>query len=338
MVASPCAAAPPPAVAPFDARQARAHQEAWSTHVGEPVAVKNSVGMSLVLVPPGEFEMGGSTELLSVTAAWADTKRQTVPGTERARIETDEQPLHRVRLTKPFRIGATEVTVGQYRSFIEATRYVTETERFGGGNSNKTAETVPEKKAAVWHRPGYRVTDQSPATQLTWNDMVAYCNWLSEQEKRSLCYRIDDTKAYQLVAEAAGYRLPTEAEWEYCCRAGTTTQYWFGDDRARLADHAWFEDNADHLGARPVATKPANPFGLYDMSGNVWERCQDWHDSKWYTRSPAIDPQGPETGSTKIVRGGAWHYFDLHCRSAYRNSYKLTGRTANTGFRVVRGM
>jgi len=345
VVAPPQAvAAPPPAVAPFDARQARAHQEAWSRHLDEPIVAQNSVGMSLVLIPPGEFLMGGSTELLAATATWADTKRQNPPGTERARIETDEQPPHRVRLTKPLRIGATETTIGQYRRFVEASGYVTETERFGGGNSSKTAETAPEKKAAVWHRPGYRTTDDSPVTQLTWNDMVAFCNWLSEQEKRKPCYRLDEKKAYQLVADSgtttdtAGYRLPTEAEWECACRAGTTTQYWFGDDRTKLAAHAWFEDNADHTGAQPVATKPANPFGLYDTSGNVWERCQDWHDAKWYTRSPTDDPQGPPTGTNKVVRGGAWHYFDLHCRSAYRNNYKLTGRTANTGFRVVRGM
>ena len=331
------AAAPPIAIAPFDSRQARAHQEAWSAHVKQPVVATNSLGMALVLIPPGQYQMGGSTEALAETGAWADTKRQSSPGTERARIENDEQPRHKVRITKPLRIGATEVTIGQYRRFVEATRYVTETERFGGGNSGKTDETAPEKKKAIWNAPGYKTTDESPVTQLTWNDMVAFCNWLSEQEKRKACYRLDDRQAYQLVNDADGYRLPTEAEWEYCCRAGTETQYWFGDDRKQLVNYAWFEDNADHLGAQPVGKKPANPFGLYDMAGNVWERCQDWHDAKWYARSPTDDPQGPTSGSTKIVRGGAWHYFDLHCRSAYRNSYKLVGRTANTGFRVVCG-
>lgn len=331
------AGAPPPAVAPFDAGQARAYQESWSKHLSQPVVVTNSINIALVLIPPGEFMMGGAPESLVETAAWADTKRQSPPGAERARIEKDEQPSHRVRLTKPFRLGATEVTIDQFRRFVEATRYVTETERFGGGNSRKTDETAPEKKKAIWRTPGLKITDDSPVTQLTWNDMAAFCNWLSECEKRSSCYRLDDRKAYQLVAGADGYRLPTEAEWEYACRAGTTTQYWFGDDRKQLVNHAWFEDNADHLGAQPVGKKPANPFGLYDMSGNVWERCQDWHDAAWYARSPIDDPQGPETGGAKVVRGGAWHYFDIHCRSAYRNNYKLTARTANTGFRVARG-
>lgn len=332
------ATAPPAATAPFDAAQARGHQEAWGKHLAQPVVAENSVGMSLVLIPPGEFLMGGSTELLAETGAWADTKRQSSPGTERKRIETEEQPRHRVRLTKPLRISATETTIGQYRRFVEATRYVTETERFGGGNSGKTDETAPEKKKALWHAPGTKITDDCPVAQITWNDMVAFCNWLSERENRTACYRLDDKKAYRLVAGADGYRLPTEAEWEYCCRAGTTTQYWFGDDRRQLVNHAWYEDNADHLGAQPVGKKPANAFGLHDMAGNVWERCQDWHDAAWYARSPTDDPQGPTTGGSKIARGGAWHYFDLHCRSAYRNNYKLVGRTSNIGFRVVRGL
>ena len=106
---------PLPAVAPFDAQQARFHQESWAKHLGQPLHATNTLGMSLVLIPPGEFMMGGSRELREETAAWADTKRQLPAGVERTRIEIDEQPQHRVRLTQPFRIGATEVTVGQFR-------------------------------------------------------------------------------------------------------------------------------------------------------------------------------------------------------------------------------
>ncbi len=336
--ASLAADAPPPAIAPFTTSQAREHQAAWSAHLKQPVEQTNSLDMRLVLIPPGEFLMGGAPDALQATAAWADTKRQAPPGTERRRIEVDEQPQHRVRLTRPFRIGATEVTIGQFRRFVEATRYVTETERFGGGNSGSANETNADKLKAVWRTPGYKVTDDTPVTQITWNDMVAFCNWLSEHEQRTACYRRDDQQAFQPLPTGTGYRLPTEAEWEYCCRAGTTTQYWFGDDRQQLADYAWFEDNADHLGAQPVGKKPANPFGLYDLTGNVWERCQDWHDATWYGRSPSDDPQGPTSGATKVVRGGAWHYFDLHNRSAYRNHYRLIARTGNTGFRVVRGL
>jgi formylglycine-generating enzyme required for sulfatase activity len=329
---------PPLAIAPFDAPQARVHQDAWAKHLGQPLRATNSLGMTLILIPPGEFMMGGSRESLVETAAWADTKRQLPAGIERRRIESDEQPPHRVRITQPFRIGATEVTIGQFRRFVVATQYVTETERFGGGNSGKTDETVVEKKSALWNTPGYKVTDDSPVTQITWNDMVAFCNWLSAQEKLAPSYRLDDRQAFQLIPGTNGYRLPTEAEWEYSCRAGTTTQFWFGNDRQLLADYAWYEDSADHVGAQAVGTKPANPFGLHDMCGNVWERCQDWHDAKWYARSPIDDPAGPESGGTKVVRGGGWHYFDLHCRSAYRNHYKLVSRTGNTGFRIVRAI
>ena len=303
----------------------------------QPMTVTNSIGMSLILIPPGEFLMGGSPDLLAESAAWADTKRQSPPGTERNRIENEEQPQHRVRITKPLRVGTTEVTIGQFRRFIGASRYVTETERFGGGNSGKTDEAAPDKRQKLWNAPGYQVTDESPVTQITWNDMIMFCNWLSQRENLEVCYRLDAHRSYQLVGSSSGYRLLTEAEWECSCRAGTNTQYWFGNERQQLTNFAWYEDNADSIGAQPVGKKPANPFGLYDMTGNVWERCQDWHDAKWYARSPVEDPQGPETGATKVVRGGAWHYFDLHCRSAYRNHYRLISRTGNTGFRIARG-
>lgn len=334
-IASHAADAPPRAVAPFNAAQARAHQAAWAEHLKTTIDEQNAIGMSLVLIPPGEFLMGGDPQLLTETAAWADSVRQNPAGIERIRIEGDEQPQHRVRLTRPYRIGATEVTIEQYRRFVTATQYITEVERFGGGNSAKLDEPDEKKRKQLWQAPGYTVTDDTPVTQLTWNDMVAFCNWLSEAERRQPCYRRDDQQAFQLVAGTNGYRLPSEAEWEYCCRAGTLTQYWFGNDRRDLPRYAWFQANADHAGAQPVAKKPANAFGLFDMAGNVWERCQDWHDARYYARSPLDDPPGPESGATKVVRGAGWHYFDLHCRSAYRNHYRLIARTGNTGFRVV---
>ena len=331
---------PPTAVAPFTGEQAKAHQEAWAKHLGVPVERKNSLGAALALIPPGEFSMGSTPEQIEAALDLLKTVPRAAPG-EAERIQNEEHPQHRVVLTRPFRLGRTEVTVGEFRHFVETSKYVTETERFGGGNSSKVAETDPVKRKALWNSPGYKVTDESPVTQLTWNDMIAFCNWLSEHEKRDRCYELNEQKVWARVPNANGYRLPTEAEWEYSCRAGTTMQYSFGDNVAELDDYAWFNRTAEKgkdIGARPVASKRPNPFGLHDMHGNAWERCQDYHAVDWYAKSPHEDPQGPATGVNRIVRGAGWHYFDLHCRSAYRNNYSPISRTGNTGFRVVCGL
>lgn len=279
--------------------------------------------------------MGCPPEQLDSTLAWADRVRQSAPGTERRRITGEECPQHRVVLSKPYLLGQTEVTIGQFRAFVAATGYRTETEQWGGGNSAVKPEPNPEKAKFTWRTPGYPVTDESPVTQITWHDSIRFCNWLSESEHLPPAYRLDAGE-WTTVPNAKGYRLPSEAEWEFACRAGTTTHYSFGDDPKQLERFAWYDHNADHLGAGRVASKKPNPFGLYDMHGNVWERCQDWFSDQWYAKSPATDPLGPLTGARRIARGGAWHYFDLHCRSAYRNNYSPLGRNANIGLRVAR--
>lgn len=332
--------APAAAVAPFDAAQAKAHQETWGKYLGEPVQRKTTLGLVLVLIPPGEFFMGSSPAQGEFAVKWLARIPRIAPG-EEERLRNEEQPQHRVNLSRPFWIGQTEVTIGQFRAFVDQTKYVTETERFGGGNSKKTDETDPVKRKAVWHSPGFPITDEHPVSQITWNDMLAFCNWLSEQDRLPVVYEKNAAGEWSRKPGTIGFRLPTEAEWEYACRAGTTTHYSFGDDVAQLDDHAWFNRTAEKngkIGSRPVATKRANPFGLFDMHGNVWERCEDYFDPKWYRNSPATDPVGPPIGSNRMVRGGGWHYYDLHARCAYRNNYAPTARTASTGFRVVRSL
>ena len=158
-----------------------------------------------------------------------------------------------------------------------------------------------------------------PVNNLSWNDAVEFCQRLSD-----------------LPAErAAGfvYRLPTEAEWEYACRAGTVSMYSFGDNVARLDEYAWFEDNSDSK-VHPVGQKKSNPWGLYDMHGNVWEWCQDWHGSP--SGDSETDPTGPKWGSIRINRGGSWRYNSEGCRSACRDTYSHGDRTDSVGCRVVR--
>lgn len=293
-------APPPPAIAPFDAMQANVHQAAWAKHLGVQVETVNSVGAKMILIPPGEFLMGSTDEQV------AEVMKEVAAahGQEFAdRMKKAEQPQHRVVLSKPFWIGATEVTIGQFRKFAEATQYQTFAEK----------QLATDAKSWTYLKPGYAVTDESPAAAITWADAGAYCRWLSEQEQ-------------------ATYRLPTDAEWEYACRAGTTSAYYSGD--VLLDSHEWSIRNSD-VKAHPVATKRPNPFGLFDMHGNLSEWCQDRFDETWYGQSPSTDPVGPLTGVTYVLRGGNWDY-NSFMRSAYRS-----GRTENVfhytiGFRVVR--
>jgi formylglycine-generating enzyme required for sulfatase activity len=129
------------------------------------------------------------------------------------------------------------------------------------------------------------------------------------------------------------YRLPTEAEWEYAARAGSTTAYSFGDDSSQLGKYAWFADNADNT-THPVGKLQPNAWGLYDMHGNVWEWVQDWYGK--YTAEPVTDPQGPASGSARVVRGGSWYFDAGICRSAYRSHNTPGGRIVYLGFRLLR--
>ncbi len=198
-------------------------------------------------------------------------------------------------LTKSWFMGATELTIGQFRKFVEPTGYLTEAEQYGFGNSHGMvidAKITAQMKTMNWRTPGYAVTDDSPVTQVTWNDAVAFCNWLSGREKLKPCYERDARDGWSLLTTGDGYRLPTEAEWEYACRAGSTKEPPPRDGFAWLKGHAWFNLN-QHGGTQPVARKAPNAFGLYDMHGNVFEWCHDWFGGDYYLKSPPNDPIGP---------------------------------------------
>ena len=129
------------------------------------------------------------------------------------------------------------------------------------------------------------------------------------------------------------YRLPTEAQWECACCAGTTTRWWCGDDETALLDCAWLNSNAGGI-THPVGEKRPNPWGLCDVHGHVEQWCLDWFDAKYYELSSAIDPMGPPSGSNRVLRGGGWGYVPVYCRSAYRHSHRPGGRNRNAGLRV----
>jgi formylglycine-generating enzyme required for sulfatase activity len=160
---------------------------------------------------------------------------------------------------------------------------------------------------------------QNPVEQVSWDDAVEFCRKLSGSP----------------AEKAAGYvyRLPTEAEWEYACRAGTTTKYSFGDSDSELGDYAWYDENSGKT-THPVGGKKPNGWGLYDMHGNVWEWCQDWHGD--YPSRSVTDPTGAASGSLRVYRGGSWHYISGLCRSAYRSGTAPDYRYHFLGFRVLR--
>ncbi len=178
----------------------------------------------------------------------------------------------------------------------------------------KTLVTQEQYEKAMGDNPSRWTGGSNPVEQVRWSDAVRFCNKRSEQEGLRPCY---DLKTWKCDFDADGYRLPTEAEWEYACRAGAATAYFFGDDAAKLGDFAWFDKNSGGH-PRPVGQKQPNAWGLYDMCGNLWEWCNDFYNVDYYRQSPLTDPKGPESGPTKVVRGGAWRFSAERCRAGYR--------------------
>lgn len=273
--------------------------------------VENSLGMKLVRIPAGEFTMGS-------------------PPIEKGRRE--DEPQRRVRLTRDFFIGQFEVTRGQFQKFVEASGYRTEAERGlrgGYGYDEATKQLSGPDHRYSWRFTGFAQTDEHPVVNVSWNDAGAFCQWLSDREKKP-------------------YRLPTEAEWEYACRGGATTAWCNGDDPEKLPEvgnimdalaHETFPDRITITGrdgfifTAPVGSFRANAFGLHDMHGNVWEWTADWFGPPPTT--PQTDPRGPDSGKDKVVRGGDWYHDWSFARSAQRYPIYPVLCRRHAGFRVV---
>jgi sulfatase modifying factor 1 len=313
----------------------------WSAEPGKmsPKVIENSLGMKFVLVPPGEFMMG-SDELPEALA-----KAYPQYGRERFLALVDEAPVHKVRITRSFYLGQYEVTVGQFRRFVEASGYKPESEADGTGGYGYNPDYDPEKSERgdafegrnpkySWRNPGFKQKDDHPVVNVTWNDAVAMSQWLSKTEGKN-------------------YRLPTEAEWEYAGRAGTRTRYHSGNDPQSLLKAAntfaadtkmkWpqWKDYALAGGdgfefTAPVGSFEPNALGLYDIHGNAWEWCADWYDDNYYAKSPVNDPLGPASGKVRVRRGGSWHTWSLYARSSYRNWNSPETRYTLVGMRLLR--
>jgi len=247
--------------------------------------------------------------------------------------DTDEHPQHEVRITRPFYLGVTEMTRGQFRFFVDETGYKTEAEKDGKGGSGWNEETkkFEQNPKFTWQNAGFVQTDEQPLVNVSWNDAQEFTTWLSQKEGKT-------------------YRLPTEAEWEYACRAGTKTAYSSGDDPESLAALANIADRTakekyperttiaardGYVHTAPVGRFRANAFQLYDMHGNVWEWCQDGYDRAYYNHSTADDPRGPSGASRRVFRGGSWSDDPRDCRSANRNGGGPASRGSHMGFRLA---
>ena len=217
----------------------------------------------------------------------------------------DEAPVHEVSVDALY-VDRYEVTQGQYGKLVR-------------GN------------------PSHFKGSRNPLEQASWPAAALYCNARSRAEGFEPCY---DERTGKCNFKANGYRLPTEAEWEYACRAGSDAAFSFGDDAGQLGEYAWFDGNSEQT-TRPVGQRKPNRWGLYDMHGNVAEWCNDRYDPRYYRASLEEDPHGPKAGDDCVLRGGAWNSPADECRSAYREKHdpgfgKACFLGDHIGFRCVR--
>ena len=221
------------------------------------------------------------------------------------------KPVHQVTISKPFLMQKTHVTVGQFKSFVAATGYRTDAEKAGG--AYVWVGYWLQKANANWRNPNFTKNDLHPVVCITWNDAQAFISWLNKTDP------------------GKGYRLPTEAEWEYACRAGTNG-FRYGD----LDSIAWYRNNSGSH-THPVGQKQPNAFGLYDMNGNAYQWCEDWFDADYYANSPSVDPQGPSSSiyNYHVLRGGSWFTFHSDCGSTFRCRPAPDDRYNHYGFRLV---
>jgi len=259
---------------------------------------ENSIGMTLRLIPAGEFMMGSSED-----------DKDAGP---------EEKPQHKVRITKPFYLGVCEVTQAQYEAVM--------------GNNPSYFSANGEFKDRV----AGQSTDRYPVENVSWLDAIQFCNKLSQKEGKKPFCEIDGNDIRVPDWNGQGYRLPTEAEWEYSCRANTSTptRYAFGNDAGELGEYAWFQGNSGGQ-THPVGQKRPNAFGLFDMHGNVWEWCWDCFGEGYYKQSPTDDPTGPTGAGYRVARGGCWSLATNNARSADRLWFVPSCRRDRMGFRLA---
>lgn len=223
-------------------------------------------------------------------------------------VEKHEGPVHEVTV-RSFWMGKTELTFEDYDKFCADTKRDT----VGSGG---------------WGR------GRQPIMGVSWNDAIAYCNWLSGKEKLSKCYKIDSVGNVTYLDTAKGYRLPTEAEWEFAARGGNKSKGTTYAGSNNIDEVAWYSGNAKR--AMPVAQKAPNELGLYDMTGNMWEWVWDFYEAGYYTVSPKDNPEGPGKGPYRVMRGGAFYNNPNYARVVTRQNSYVVFKQNSVGFRIAR--
>ena len=256
-----------------------------------------STSIELRRIPKGSYQRGSAT---------------TEVGHEK-----DEEPQHPVTITKDFFIGKAPVTRGQFAKFVADTRYLTDAEKNQTGGSGWDGKQLVQKKDFTWKTPGFTQTDDHPVVLVSWNDANAFVAWAAKKSGKRV-------------------RLPTEAEWEYAARGGTTSAWYGGKTEEDALLLGWFKPNSGN-GTRPVGQRKANAFGLFDMAGDVFEWCRDVYVP--YTAGAAADPEATSAGNgdpeRRVLRGGSWARDPKRGRSAARHRNAPTSRNADNGFRIV---
>lgn len=306
---------------PFDADSARAYQKAYAKWLGLPLEWKNDFGITFVLIPPGTFLMGSP----------ADEPGHNLSG-------YDESPRHTVTLTKAIYLAKHETTVGQFRRFVDAMKYTTDIEKNGGGNAHDAKAEWKHRPGTNWKKPfiaaKFDLKDEHPVVHVSRTDAREFCKHL------------------QMANNTQGltFDLPTEAQWEWACRAGSGDRFWWGSEEdktgkvANVGDKSLKRTHPDwprtimpmddgHAFLAPVGSYRANGFGLHDMLGNVWEFCSTKFGP--YPKEAVTDPTAGDPKRGYAVRGGGWSNVAADVRCASRNADPPHFGHSNLGFRVA---
>jgi formylglycine-generating enzyme required for sulfatase activity len=285
----------------------------------------NDVKLEIIYIQSGGFYMGQTEK----ETEWlvSEYGSQTYN-----RFHGDELPRREVTLDG-FWIGKHSITVSQFKRFVDETGYKTRAEREGSGfGYDMQVRRMNSKRDINWNNPGWEQGDDHPVVLVSWEDAMAFCRWISDKTGQN-------------------FTLPTEAQWEYAARAGTTTMFFWGDSPddgegyINAADKSGtpcgdtyqnaFNFNDGFIYTAPVNSFKPNPWGLYNMLGNIWEWCLDWHHPNYYANAPSNNPTGPESGRLRVRRGGRWSLDPSRNRTAFRHTGLPHYRCDGLGFRLV---
>lgn len=309
--------APAFVTAPLTADEVRSLQQQWGDYLELPIEFKNSVGMTFVLVPPGDFPMGGTVSQLEAGVGVVNRD-----DSHWVSCYESASPQHRVRLTRPYYISKYEITQREYAAVM---------------NGNPAWHAATGREAYYRDQVKDMDTTAHPVEGVSWLDCVTFCDRLNELEDKPRNYQAqnDSGRPDFKTLFNSGYRLPTEAEWEMACRAGTETRFWTGDEPIAPADAGW-HGKVHGSRSHRVGELAGNAFGIHDMCHNVWEWVDDCFSPEYYldcSNQLTKDPIGSSTGTMRIVRGGMWPYADtaVFDRYAYHNDFQCN----YVGFRVT---